>query len=377
MSTEYKEKSTIPNLYDILGISQDVCKDINCNKLIQKAYIKRAKTCHPDKHPGKKEVEEIFQLITMAYDILRDEKERNMYNNKLSLEKQSLNDYFNLKDNTTNYMKTIGDYVEPNDQQKLTFKEQMRTINNKHGYDPLHVTAIPSDDVKIKVSELNKLRTLQDHDLKPEQIFESNRFDAKKFNAAFDKVHTQKDSSMALYNGAPVEWNAVETNNAYGSFNDINNLYAEDGNIDFTFNESNKKITKKDMDDIAGADYYDAHNVIDDNYYQEMKHSLRNRDSEAVIFDNMKYNDYKKDEFMGYGIFDKLGFKFDNRIELDKYIDDDSFSKKYEKLMQEREQKLSNNYIEDDNLSKKYDKLMQDKEKHLPNKSKRTNVKKN
>ena len=48
MSVEHKPKNDLPDLYNILGLTSDVCKESNCNEIIQKAYIKKAKVCHPD-----------------------------------------------------------------------------------------------------------------------------------------------------------------------------------------------------------------------------------------------------------------------------------------------------------------------------------------
>ena len=43
MTTEYKQKNDVIDLYDILGLTGDVCKQENCNEIIHKAYLKKAK----------------------------------------------------------------------------------------------------------------------------------------------------------------------------------------------------------------------------------------------------------------------------------------------------------------------------------------------
>jgi curved DNA-binding protein CbpA len=230
---------------------------IKCDEIIKKSYIQKAKVCHPDKHPGKPEVQEIFELITRAYDILKDEKTRNSYNNKLKLNKQSSGDFTKLKKGATEYVESIGQYLPPNDQQKLSFKEKMKELDSKHGYDSsIESIAIGAQDAKKKMNELNKIRAVQDLQLKPEKLFDEGRFDIQKFNAAFDMVHKRDDGTIIQHNGVPSAWNDMGTVANYSSFDTLGNLYVEDnnrfdtskqifGSIDFA--EPNRKITKDDL----------------------------------------------------------------------------------------------------------------------------------
>ena len=344
MSVETKEKNDIPDLYKLLGITIDVCKQANCDELIEKAYYKRAKACHPDKHPGRKDVEEVFRLLTMSYDILKNEKERTAYNHKLSLEKQSSGDFFKLKKSTQDYVKSTGEYLAPTDQQKLSFKDQMRELDSKRGYDrdPSLTDPINYADSKKKMNELSKTRASQDRELKPAKLFDDGRFDLKRFNAAFDILNKQNDNSIVPHNGVPAAWNDMNNNPNFSAFDNLDNLYVEDnnrldtsmqsyGNVDFGI--PMQKLTKKDMRNIKGADYVDGHNIIDDNYYKDMKNQLRNRESDAKSFEAMTYGDFKKDDYAGYGILDQFG-NFDDRLELD--LDDNDIATKYDRLMAER-----------------------------------------
>ena len=347
MTTEYKPKSELPDLYNILGLTIDVCKDPKCNEIIKKEYTKKAKACHPDRHPGRKEVEEIFELITSAYDILKDEKQRNEYNHKLSLNKQSSSDFVKLKKSANDYMDSLGEFKPATDQQKITFKEEMEKLNTKHGFDSEQINKINQQDAKKRMNEMNTVRAQQDRDFKPEKLFDDGRWDPKIFNAAFDKMHKREENAIITHNGVPSAWNDHGTVANYSTFDNLDNLYVEDsnrvdisrqnyGNVDF--GAPSKKITKEDITDLTGAAYVDQHNVLGDDYYKSMKDRLRERKQDASSFENMKYTDFKRDETAGYGIFDQLGYKFEDRLALD--VDEDDISKKFEKIMAERQQDL-------------------------------------
>lgn len=60
--------------YDVLGVQKDASKDD-----IKKAYRKLAIKYHPDKNQNNKEAETKFKEATEAYEVLSDEKKRQIY----------------------------------------------------------------------------------------------------------------------------------------------------------------------------------------------------------------------------------------------------------------------------------------------------------
>ncbi|MBQ7612713.1 MAG: molecular chaperone DnaJ [Spirochaetaceae bacterium] len=60
--------------YEVLGIKKNASADE-----IKKAYRKLAIQYHPDKNPGDKVAEERFKEATEAYEVLRDEQKRSLY----------------------------------------------------------------------------------------------------------------------------------------------------------------------------------------------------------------------------------------------------------------------------------------------------------
>ncbi len=64
----------VKDLYGVLGISKNASQDD-----IKKAYRAKSKEWHPDKHKGEKDAEQKFKEINEAYEVLSDEKKRQMY----------------------------------------------------------------------------------------------------------------------------------------------------------------------------------------------------------------------------------------------------------------------------------------------------------
>ena len=70
------------DLYALLEVEPDVEE-----KVLKKAYRKKALTCHPDKNPGNKAAVELFHQLSDALEVLSDEKTRAAYDNLLKARK--------------------------------------------------------------------------------------------------------------------------------------------------------------------------------------------------------------------------------------------------------------------------------------------------
>lgn len=66
--------STSRNLYEILDVDNSASKDE-----LKKSYRKLAMKYHPDRNSGNKDAETKFKEINYAYDILKDDKKKEMY----------------------------------------------------------------------------------------------------------------------------------------------------------------------------------------------------------------------------------------------------------------------------------------------------------
>lgn len=63
-----------PDLYSLLGVSR-----VASTASIKQAYLLKVKEFHPDRNPGKQEIEEKFKLINQAYAILSDPEQRQLF----------------------------------------------------------------------------------------------------------------------------------------------------------------------------------------------------------------------------------------------------------------------------------------------------------
>ena len=60
----------IKDYYKILEVSRDASSNE-----IKRAYIKKARQCHPDQNPNDPEAAEKFREVNEAYEVLHDEEE--------------------------------------------------------------------------------------------------------------------------------------------------------------------------------------------------------------------------------------------------------------------------------------------------------------
>lgn len=63
-----------PCYYELLGVEKTSTQD-----QIRKAYLRASLKFHPDKNPGDEAAEEMFKLISEAYNILSDPEKRELY----------------------------------------------------------------------------------------------------------------------------------------------------------------------------------------------------------------------------------------------------------------------------------------------------------
>jgi curved DNA-binding protein CbpA len=276
------------DLYHILGLTHDVCEQSNCDELIENAYVSKVKLCHPDRHPGRKDMEELFEVVQGAYDILSDKKQRDEYNRRFN----------NPETTNDDCMKTFEELkkmhvVEP--QKVLTPEEQKKidaenfsrwnaesnVLNSMMGYDPRpQIPVSEKDQIKSYITLQNE-RSVYEKEIAPERLFEEGeQFNAAKFNALFEKFHN-RDCGIIPANETP--------------------LVMDNSNIGFVFAGTGSTTnnlqylkpfmptampTKDDLQNIEESRSYSNHNKLDETYYEDLKERLIKINLETSQFDN-------------------------------------------------------------------------------------------
>lgn len=328
------------NLYKVLGLKRD-CSKNNIKKAFNKLIVKY--------HPDKGGDEEIYEIIVNAYTVLINDETRSQYDELYELENNSNSGYINIKEKSKDFLSNQNNILSKEDQ--INYKQAWDALNQKHGYyeENKDDMVIPKKECRERVKELNNQREKQYEKDLPEVLFNKNRpIPMEKFNAAFEASNTSV-LDMVEKKEIPDAWNCQGGSiTEYSSFDNLENLYddssdvsnvhgANYGTIHFD-KKQKKKLTKNDIKNVGKAEYYNNHNKIDKNYYDDLKEKLRNRNLESNNFNNKELHQYDKNNTAGYGIFDKLGIKYDDKLKLSDW-EDKNVNEAYHKLLQDRSRK--------------------------------------
>lgn len=321
------------NLYDVLNVSHDCTR-----KDIKVAYRKLAKEFHPDMPKGD---DEMFELITHAYNVLINEDSRSEYDDMYKLSSQVDSGHYELKRDAEEYFEAQKTDItnKPKDEMKADFDKIKLEMDRKHGFDRNEMESISEKDAFKRLRDIELVREHEDIENTHEQLFNKNiRMDLGKFNAAWEKAYGEGPMSLIPHSGNPEAFNMMDNN--YVGIDNYDTLYVEDDtNFSSTYSPANffadnKKLTKADIDKLKPVSYAYGHNVIDNDYEKTLKGRIRDRDNVTKKFENMDFGDYNADPSCGdYGIFSNLGIKGENTIVWD---NNEDVNKRYHKLLAHR-----------------------------------------
>lgn len=304
-SNDSDEKEVSINYYKILGVSEDA-KMID----IKKAYKKKLKLYHPDKVEKTKDNKIKYKLIREAGEILTSERKRKAYDfDKNNADKD--NDFFSQKDSFKDFIKLQENKMSEEDRKisKLKFEEEIKKMNNKHGFDDQETKPIDINDYNQKLEDMLLSREQEEIDYEHKDIFKGKSFDNNQFNKLFEKK-----KKMGNKNGIMTKVDDYTSFNDVGLNNfssiDNNELYVNDNkNLEEGFIDNNSDISFESDDEEYNIDDKISSNELD----EMMKKMVKERNNDKENFENMNIDEFKSvmddDKF---NISSQLGFMVGN-----------------------------------------------------------------
>jgi curved DNA-binding protein CbpA len=334
------------NLYDVLNVKED-CS----TKDIKLAYRDLVKVYHPDKSTGDKEM---FELITQAYNILVNPKNRAEYDNIYALSKQVEDDFISLQKKARTYAKAQenDEFKKSDAELKEEFEKAFSDMDKTHGFKRNHKKELGENEINPKEASrmYNDLRTAREQDeieFSHDRIFDGS-VDLGRFNEAFDNLY-KGSNEVIPHTGAPIAFNEIGgLDSNFSSVNDVGALYVDDsspGNGSYSnvnFEQSSKrKITKQDLVTMKSATYVEGHNNIPQNYGKTLEERLKEREFQSKQFDTRTMNDFSNDPACGgYGIFNPIGVKGYSTLN---WKGGEDLKSRYERLIESRRNDNTNN----------------------------------
>jgi len=308
------------DLYEVLNLKHD-CTHEEIEKRFQKLVLK----FHPDKyradHPEaneneRREMTEIYQLIIHVYQRLADPQKRADYDKMYKLSKQSNSSHTHLKNSFEEFMEHEASKPKlSKEEQEKAFEREMKEMDRKGKFNSEEQGAMKRSELKKALRDKRFEREQDDIENMPERLFDGHP-DMAKFNEIFDKRWGQA-TDIVPHVGNPMAFNAgvepnfgeLEQNNTIdtpANPNDITNKFAP-----FQIDRPQVRVSKSDVDNAHGVDYYKGHNSKSSNYKRELEQRMKERERQTAELAGLKFADFTGVDtdptLGGYGISHALG----------------------------------------------------------------------
>ncbi len=286
------------NFYEVLGVEPNAPM-----KEIKKQYSKLVVKYHPDKVKDAFETS-LFELIQKAYETIGNEQKRQEYDFFLkNIQTAKGNDWYSLKSNYDKFKELEETQPKNKDSAQIEFEKVFRDYDSKHGIDRSKLDEkIDNEEISNRLDDMVLQREQDEIEFSQNKIFkEDENFDIAKFNAAFDMYKTTSDKQMVKHANV-MAYNFDGNGTSFSDLNVYDKTFQEDDEYDGNNLYSNVNIGKNnrlDKDKVKNlkpADYTFTHNKFENNYEDEIKRRLAEREQDTVKFDTMKYQDYNNED---------------------------------------------------------------------------------
>jgi curved DNA-binding protein CbpA len=241
MNEDDIKKISYLDLYEILDISKD---NFDIKKL-KKNYKKLILRLHPDK-TGKDS--EAFELVNLAYTILKNHNLKTTYNSfrKLYLQNSTFIDLKKSNNNIHNFPLNKDDALK-------NYKKLEKELNEKHKFNKYDINKLTTSDLSTRLQNINFIRHNIDEEFKNEKKKKKlNNYD---FNEEFLKSSDKDNLCKEI---------TAFNNNLFdiSKYNDINNfnLYSEGGSNSSKY--SSLDYAFKSLVPNGVINNYNDHNLV-------------------------------------------------------------------------------------------------------------------
>ena len=266
MNEDDIEKISYLDLYEILDISKE---NYDKNKL-KKNYKKLVLRLHPDKNGGDSES---FEIVNLAYTILKDKILKKMYDKKHK-DYLNSNDFNSLKFKN-NQVKYDINMPTNEDEAKIKFKILEKELNKKHKFNFNDTSIISSSDMSKRLHNLNFNRNNFDEINK--NFIKKVNFNKEDFNTEFIKSSKKEN----IINNEIMAYNS--SNSQISNYTNINNfdLYSNNAESNTSYGALRTAFESNLPNNVSNCYYSHNYNTKDDiqNYNRRMNehiNSIRN-----------------------------------------------------------------------------------------------------
>jgi curved DNA-binding protein CbpA len=229
------------DLYEILDISKDNFDP----KKLKKNYKKLVLRLHPDKTG---EDSEAFELVNLAYTILKDNKLKQSYdsNRILYLQNSTFIDLKKKKINTNNFPSNKEDALKH-------FKKLEDELNKKHNFNHYDIDKLTTSDLSKRLQNINFIRHSIDDDFKNSK--KKKRLNNYDFNDEFLKSSKKENlcKEITAFNSNLFDITRYNDINNFNLYDDSGNNSSNYSSLDYAF----KTLLPKDV-----LNNYSDHNLI-------------------------------------------------------------------------------------------------------------------